>query len=409
MPLVKILAHPVSGTVQIARLSSGENATTLAKVSFFAEGAANALFHFQAQNADTAALGVIPPSCLLRVRKGRWTPGASKAAAPPAFVDFKSMVKFLAEDILSALGNEQVVKHEVVELGPGIIDLLDDILKMAEVVGKREEKRRGWMLLEAQKEAFLIEDMAPKTGEDSILFDFKPKWLAQSPSAPTFSVRCRTCAHDVQKKKPLARRFCPLALQSGTIWGIRQAVDKLLASLPDDKQEWNVEDLRQELTQFFWQPHPARAALNKLKELQVENDPYGVMQLPQPKSDRSMKVGNVFGSMVDFAEQYSGESSYPIAKAMTFRDCSFLIKIIKKSNPDKNSKYQFIAKLADFDVKIMNETKLKKWAADELSLIPYYTAGETPKTSLEDEVCVLSIRPQMGTFLYPDSLPKEND
>jgi hypothetical protein len=126
MPLVKILAHPVSGTVQIARLSSGENATTLAKVSFFAEGAANALFHFQAQNADTAALGVIPPSCLLRVRKGRWTPGASKAAAPPAFVDFKSMVKFLAEDILSALGNEQVVKHEVVELGPGIIDLLDD-------------------------------------------------------------------------------------------------------------------------------------------------------------------------------------------------------------------------------------------------------------------------------------------
>ena len=56
--------------------------------------------------------------------------------------------------------------------------------------------------------------------DESVLIEFKPKWLSQSPSAPTAAIRCRQCAMELRNliKDPSRDRTlpekkpCPLAL-----------------------------------------------------------------------------------------------------------------------------------------------------------------------------------------------------
>lgn len=62
------------------------------------------------------------------------------------------------------------------------------------------------------------------------LIEFKPKWLVQSPSAPTDSKRCRSCAQRARKSATLVAKgqpalapFCPLDLISANPRDIRRA------------------------------------------------------------------------------------------------------------------------------------------------------------------------------------------
>ncbi|KAL8669903.1 MAG: hypothetical protein Q9224_007708, partial [Gallowayella concinna] len=93
---------------------------------------------------------------------------------------------------------------------------------------KRPIKRHGVNLSESETHGILITDMRSDTTHASI--EFKPKWLAQSPTAPAGSKRCRTCAlramrdnvkHDSNTpqqpnagKEPRADFLCPLTLVS---------------------------------------------------------------------------------------------------------------------------------------------------------------------------------------------------
>jgi len=63
------------------------------------------------------------------------------------------------------------------------------------------------------------------TSQQSALFHFKPKWLAQSPTAPVNARRCRTCALAARRETDVARLLCPLALYSGDPDLIRQQIE----------------------------------------------------------------------------------------------------------------------------------------------------------------------------------------
>lgn len=134
----------------------------------------------------------------------------------------------------------QLVDQALVKLRPGVIAELNQKLQDWEFFGcsmegsldftnSRPHKRQGTYLAD-DEHALLVTDMTasklalPKynlrliiseTGEEVI--EFKPKWLAQSPSAPQNSKRCRQCARMARNNAESARKgeepirfFCPL-------------------------------------------------------------------------------------------------------------------------------------------------------------------------------------------------------
>jgi inositol-pentakisphosphate 2-kinase len=319
-----------------SRDRAGDGIGIITNVEFVAEGAANALF--RVNTAGPLPLQDRLEGRLFRLRKGTQGFGVS-GTRPPDFVDLTMTVSFLCQVELE-LGEDNVVSHEVVGLDAGALGAFDNVLRRADA--NRDDKRRGWFLLD-QHEVLILQDMTPSSTEDAILFDFKPKWLAQSPSAPPGAIRCRTCALDIRRQRPIEKRFCPLALGSGKVDSVKASCDVLLPSLT---LEWNREKILDELTAYFC--GPGHRILNKLRDLQVRNDPDGVVALSKAQTRSSRTV-----------EQ--------IVKAMTFRDCSFLVKITKSKG------FQIEAKLADFDIKVLTEEKLSKWIEDEVSLTDLYT------------------------------------
>lgn len=53
-----------------------------------------------------------------------------------------------------------------------------------------------------------------RIGREGLVLEFKPKWLLQSPDAPTNALQCRQCARDMARAK--RRTWCPLELHSPT-------------------------------------------------------------------------------------------------------------------------------------------------------------------------------------------------
>lgn len=87
--------------------------------------------------------------------------------------------------------------------------------KNAESIEARPRGRRGVYLAEDEPFGLLITDMTPAaaasvadpgagTGEWQQMWEFKPKWLVQSPSAPRDARRCRTCALRAMKRHDAA-------------------------------------------------------------------------------------------------------------------------------------------------------------------------------------------------------------
>lgn len=72
--------------------------------------------------------------------------------------------------------------------------------------------------------------LTPPAATSSTLIQFKPKWLAPSPSAPPNSKRCRTCALHARRALPTPS-FCPLDLISPSPPDVRRAA-ALLLGLP---------------------------------------------------------------------------------------------------------------------------------------------------------------------------------
>ena len=178
--------------------------------------------------------------------------------------------------------------------------------------------RHGTYLAD-EEYASLVTDMSGSGDPHVVTLEFKPKWLAQAPSAPKNARRCRMCALTLKRRHAKTNKkgsssdapfppdeglFCPLRL-------LTLHADDYLAVA-----KIIVRDVTNSSATHQQSPYlPLRVAkwiaetplLRKLRDLQVEFDPKGVL-----------KAGAVEGTEVEKER---------LVVAMTLRDCSVFLKV----------------------------------------------------------------------------------
>lgn len=231
-------------------------------------------------------------------------------------------------------------------------DLLKDCnarLREMENNGARPAKRHDFYLAEDETYGMLVTDMS--CSDDSYqFFEFKPKWLAQSPSAPLESKRCRTCALRAMKKgsKP---GLCPLNLmdKSNIVTAVCRIMGLDLRRLQDYSD--STMEMLDRLRDFLLKD----PLLRRLRQLQIDKDPNGVLKANIVSPD--------------------------CLSAMTLRDCTLYLKVGQKS---------IDARLGDLDLK-SGKGKAEYWRGLERQLIHggWYTATENEKT-VGENLCQLA-------------------
>lgn len=195
----------------------------------------------------------------------------------------------------------------------------------------------------AEGYAMLIQDMNPLTEQGDLGLEFKPKWLAQSPIAPSDAKRCRTCAREAYRNgeklaegKKTKPPVCPLGLVDSDPAVVLETI-RLLA--PD----WSPEE-QDRLQQAF----SSSGIFHKLRDLQVQGDP-GDTMFTNPQDE-------------DFG------------LAMTLRDCTCFVRMPKSADGDIE------IKLADVDRKNW-ESKAEYWQHSHTNLVEngYYHGTESPR------------------------------
>ncbi len=180
-------------------------------------------------------------------------------------------------------------------------DLINDCnkrLREMEADGSRGRKRHGVYLVEDEDYGTLVTDMSSGHNDYYACVEFKPKWLAQSPSAPTSSKRCRTCALRAMKsatEEQPKHSFCPLSLVSDDKTKVGTAVD-IITSVPKHSDNLTA-PARAALVEYLYH----FPLLKLLRKLQIEKDPLGVLQADLHNKD--------------------------FLTAMTLRDCTLFLKV----------------------------------------------------------------------------------
>lgn len=230
---------------------------------------------------------------LLRLRK-------SNAAAPPII----ECQKFFDSVIRPLFSEENLVERTVFRPSADLIRDLNRRLRQMESYGSRPRKRHGVYLDEGEIHGMLITDMTCGEDDADISVEFKPKWLAQSPSAPVGAKRCRTCALRAMRSSKQAQvgvsqriksEFCPLSLISTDQSRVAMTADIILG-LPESERK-DGDATRQGLIDFLL----GDSLLRQLRDLQTKLDPLGVLS------------ADVTGK--DFLT------------AMTLRDCTLFLKV----------------------------------------------------------------------------------
>lgn len=230
---------------------------------------------------------------LLRLRKSN-----------PAALPIIECQKFFESVIRQVCADETLVEQTLFRPSPGLIRVLNQQLRLMEKYGLRPLKRHGVFLAEDEIYGMLVTDMTCGKGNDDTSVEFKPKWLAQSPSGPMGAKRCRTCAlraMRLSKQAPagvlrhIKSEFCPLSLISADQSRVAMAADVILG-LPGSKRK-DENTTRRGLIDFLL----GTSLLRRLKDLQMKLDPHGVLS-----ADVSGK---------DFLT------------AMTLRDCTLFLKV----------------------------------------------------------------------------------
>ena len=238
-------------------------------------------------------------------------------------------------------------------------ELLDDCnakLRTMEADGSRDPKRHGVYLAEDEDYGTLVTDMSSESDGYYVSVEFKPKWLAQSPSAPPGSRRCRTCALRAMKgatKENPEPGFCPLSLVSHDIFKITQAINSITSTSKRSKDLH--EHARSALIKFLYNTH----LLELLRRLQVEKDPLGALRTDPHDPD--------------------------FLTAMTLRDCTLFLKV------PRSGQGKIEAHFGDLDLKSPKGGKAEYWPNLERKLINegWYTQAEQPQNPNE-EICELA-------------------
>ncbi|KAL8778837.1 MAG: hypothetical protein Q9213_007229 [Squamulea squamosa] len=345
------------------RSKGGANILTLdqdtpVQVRYHAEGAANVVFVITSsritsiKDDDYGTVGTntddgIPridvrlKGKLLRLRKD-----------VPSVTPVVESHRHYEEHIEPLFPAESLVEQLLCRITPGFVRKCNAALRIEEEpLMKRPKKRHGTNLSETEPYGLLITDMTCDDKHAST--EFKPKWLAQSPSAPKDSKRCRTCAlralRDVKTNANStifgrdAGDFCPLKLVSGDEDVIRPSLEPILIkSIGAPLDMFGFID---QTLPYFQNLHLFRL----LRDLQIEKDPKGILKIDP--------------SDVDFMT------------AMALRDCTFFLKI---PNQYEKAGARIEARLGDLDLKTPDGGKAEYWRETEQQLINegWYTATE---------------------------------
>jgi inositol-pentakisphosphate 2-kinase len=173
---------------------------------YLAEGGANVIYRFTTPTT-------LPPQLqgkLLRLRK-------KTAADTP----YKDIVRNFDTIIRPLFTPDELVDQTLIRLPEGLIIQCNEQLRAAERNSQRPPKRHGSYLSLTEPFGLLITDMTTANDPGATLAELKPKWLNQSPTAPSTACRCRTCAlwemknrEAMQAGRKEQRSFCPLDLVS---------------------------------------------------------------------------------------------------------------------------------------------------------------------------------------------------
>ncbi|KAJ6171432.1 hypothetical protein N7470_000499 [Penicillium chermesinum] len=299
------------------------------RLEYLAEGGANVIYRFVATPVKDAkwpvsnvTINSIEHSSLPRNYGANYSETTVNTPYKEIAQNFNSVIRPL-------FSQEELVDQTLIRLPEGLIHRYNEQLRLLEISGRRPKKRHGGYLAVNEPFGLLITDMTAFDEPGTILAEFKPKWLTQSPSAPALARRCRTCAlremknHEAREVAAKEQRsFCPLDLVSEHYEHVFRAT-AFIAGCND----------RARLAHILY----SSSTLRKL----------------QSRQKASGKVG-LYGPT---------GISQTTSLGMTLRDCTMFVKIPR----DEKSPVEI--RLGDLDLKCSTGGKAEYWKYIELQLI----------------------------------------
>lgn len=145
-------------------------------------------------------------------------------------IPYQEIARNFDQTIRPLFKPEELVDQTLVQLPAELVQQCNERLRAAEITGARPRRRQGVYLSVHEPFGLLITDMTTFGDPGMIMAELKPKWLLQSPSAPSNARRCRTCAlrdmknHQARKVRGSEERsFCPLHLVSDNYENVLRA------------------------------------------------------------------------------------------------------------------------------------------------------------------------------------------
>ncbi|KAL6247518.1 Inositol-pentakisphosphate 2-kinase [Rhinocladiella similis] len=323
---------------------------------YLAEGAANIIYSVSVRSPST--LQDHSHCCVMRLRKDL----PSTKPVVEVMSDFETRIVPLFTDT----GHESLLlTQDLYKLTPALVGRLNDELHEMEIVDTeadttcksrpRPHHRRHKYLPAYEHEQYgLLMQNLQGPGIDWLV-EFKPKWLVQSPSAPSDAKSCRTCALNAMRRRNQSHQgrgdsgFCPLdLLEHDDV--LDCALDKIWPP------QLNRDGLSSFAAQFKAKVQPA---LYHLRRLQREQGAVGI---------------NDFQTPLDESKDFG--------VAMALRDCSCFLALKHHANDDNGVGDGVVdlidVKFADLDLKSTEGGKLEKWAAMEQDLLVggWYTCSD---------------------------------
>ncbi|KAL2870416.1 inositol-pentakisphosphate 2-kinase [Aspergillus lucknowensis] len=196
-----------------------------AQLVYIAEGGANIIYRIV--SPPNSRMGTKLGSCVPSSKDHQTVPAEFKGKLlrlrkdTPAGVSYQEIARNFDKNIRPLFRPEELVDQELIYLPKGLVQRCNEQLRAAELTGNRPKQRRGLFLSVTEPFGLLVTDMTHLGNPGADVAELKPKWLLQSPSAPSGARRCRTCAlrdmknHDSRRVGAIeTRSFCPLDLVS---------------------------------------------------------------------------------------------------------------------------------------------------------------------------------------------------
>lgn len=191
-------------------LQAGDNNQHVVRLEYLAEGNANVIYRIK--SLEENELPVELQSRLLRLRKDK------------SFIQSTRDQHAAYQQNFAPLFHKQNhVQQTLISLEKDMLAALNSELDNLQTSAARAKLRHDDKLALEEDYGTLMTDMTARS--DEVLLELKPKWLLQSPDAPSGATRCRTCALRAQRLAdkakggltPESQGFCPLSLIYGTV------------------------------------------------------------------------------------------------------------------------------------------------------------------------------------------------